>query len=46
MILAHRTRKARHNGVCPLCQGPVRIGQRIAMLGRSWVHITCAVARM
>lgn len=46
MILAHRTRKARRNSTCPLCRGAVRIGQPIAMLGRTWVHTTCAVARM
>ena len=46
MILARRTRKARHNGRCPLCQSPVRIGQYIALLGLTWVHTTCAVARM
>lgn len=46
MILAHRTRKARRGGACPLCRGPVRIGQHIAKLGLTWVHIACAVARM
>lgn len=46
MTLAHRTRTARRNGACPLCRAPVRIGQQIAMLGRTWVHTTCAVARM
>jgi hypothetical protein len=46
MILANRTRKARHSSRCPLCRGPVNIGQYIARLGLTWVHTTCAVARM
>jgi hypothetical protein len=46
MILAHRTRKARRNSRCALCRGPVSIGQYIARLGLTWVHTTCAVARM
>ena len=46
MILAQRTRKARRSSRCPLCRGPVLIGQYIARLGLTWVHSTCAVARM
>ena len=46
MIRASRTRKARRSGTCPLCRGPVRIGQSIAMLDLTWVHTTCATARM
>jgi hypothetical protein len=46
MILAQRTRKARRSSWCPLCRGPVRIGQYIARLGLTWVHTTCVVARM
>lgn len=46
MILASRTRKARRNGRCPLCQGPVTIGQQIAQLGKTWVHTTCAAERI
>jgi hypothetical protein len=46
MILADRARKARRSSWCPLCCGPVRIGQYIARLGLTWVHTTCAVARM
>ena len=46
MILTDRARKARRNGSCPLCRGPVLVGQRIGRLGLTWVHIRCAVARM
>jgi hypothetical protein len=46
MITASRARKARRAGRCPLCRGPVLIGQRIARLGLSWVHARCAIARI
>lgn len=43
MILASRSKKARRNGRCNLCRGAVTIGQSIALLGRTWVHTSCAV---
>jgi hypothetical protein len=45
MILATRGRKARRTGRCPLCGGPVFIGQYICRLGLTWVHTKCAIAR-
>jgi hypothetical protein len=46
MILATRSRKARRHGRCPLCRGPVHIGQYIARIGLAWVHNTCAASRV
>jgi hypothetical protein len=40
--LATRTRKARRPGTCPLCRGPIQVGQRIAKLGY-WVHAQCVI---
>lgn len=45
MIHATRTRKARRNSPCPLCQARITVGQQIAQLGKTWVHSTCAAAR-
>jgi hypothetical protein len=45
---ADRTRKARHSSRCPLCGGPVLVGQRIGRIrhrGRLvWPHTACIVA--
>jgi hypothetical protein len=46
MILATRTKKARRNSRCSLCQQPVSVGQRIALLGRTWVHSACVADRI
>jgi hypothetical protein len=46
MILATRTKKARRNSRCPLCQGPVWRGQQISLLGKTWTHSTCAADRI
>lgn len=46
MILASRTKRARRNGRCPLCRGPVWRGQQIALLGRTWAHSSCAADRI
>jgi hypothetical protein len=46
IVLADRARKARRSSRCPLCRGPIRIGQYIARLGLTWVHTICAAARM
>lgn len=46
MILARRAMKARKNSRCPLCRGPVTIGQHLVQLGKTWVHTTCAVERI
>jgi hypothetical protein len=43
-VLATRTRKARRPGRCVLCRGPVLIGQRIALTGGGWAHVSCVLA--
>lgn len=45
MILADRCRKARRNGWCNLCSTRITIGQRVARLGTTWTHATCAADR-
>ena len=44
-ILADRVMKARRQSACPICRGPVGIGQQIARLGPgSWVHAGCLIS--
>lgn len=42
MIKVTRTRKARSNGWCALCQQWITVGQPIALLASSWTHARCA----
>lgn len=42
--LATHARKARHNGRCILCGGPVICGQRIGKIHAGWAHILCIIA--
>jgi hypothetical protein len=41
--LASRVRKARRAGTCPLCRGPIRVGEQIAKTVR-WAHLGCVIA--
>ena len=44
-VLADRVMRARRQGTCPLCRGPVRIGQQIARMGPGcWVHSGCLIS--
>jgi hypothetical protein len=38
-----RTMKARREGTCPLCNGPVRVGDLIARCCTTWYHASCVV---
>ena len=42
-LRATRTRKARHDGRCPLCPHPVRIGHRVGLVPAGWAHCSCIV---
>jgi hypothetical protein len=42
MIAATRTMKARRESTCPLCRGPIRVGQLIARCG-FWAHAACVI---
>ena len=42
-LLASRVKKARRAGTCPLCRGPVRVGDSIALTVR-WAHTGCVIA--
>jgi hypothetical protein len=44
-MLASRVMKARRPGTCPLCQGPIRIGDSIAKTVK-WAHTGCVVASL
>ena len=42
---AVRVRKARTTSVCPLCRGPITIGQQIAAASWTrWAHSACVIA--
>jgi hypothetical protein len=41
--LASRVMKARRQSTCPLCQGPVRVGDLIAKTVK-WAHAGCIIA--
>lgn len=43
--LATRTMKARRTSTCPLCRGPVLVGQQIGKVG-VWAHVSCIIDRM
>jgi hypothetical protein len=44
-VLADRTCRARREGTCPACRGPILVGQYIARCpGRVWLHASCFVA--
>jgi hypothetical protein len=44
-VLADRTMRARREGTCPVCHGPILVGQPIARCpGRVWMHASCYVA--
>lgn len=43
--LASRVMKARRESVCPLCRGPIRIGEQIAKTVK-WAHAGCVVASL
>ena len=40
---SNRTLEAFHPGGCPLCKGPIRVGQTIQRIGigRGWKHYNC-----
>jgi hypothetical protein len=41
--LADRVMKARKTSTCPLCNGPISVGQRIARTGTTWQHASCLI---
>jgi hypothetical protein len=44
--LARRVRKARRRSTCPLCRGPVLVGQQIGLIPAGWAHVSpCIVER-
>jgi hypothetical protein len=43
MIAVTRVMKARRGSTCPLCKGPIRVGQLIAKCG-VWAHARCAIS--
>jgi len=42
--LATRTMKARRAGTCAECRGPIRVGDRIALVAGRWISVECAPA--
>jgi hypothetical protein len=44
-VLASRVMKARHAGRCPVCRGPVRVGDQIARAGKVWQHVEHVIER-
>ena len=45
-MTASRVMRARKNGTCTTCRGPVFVGQSICLIGTSWSHTSCAIAQM
>ena len=43
-LLADRVMKARRPGTCPLCRGPIQVGEQIGRVG-FWAHTVCIVDR-
>ena len=41
-LTASRVMKARREGTCPICRGPILVGQLIAKCG-VWAHAQCVV---
>lgn len=39
-----RVMKARGESVCPMCRGPVRVGQQIGRTPVGWSHVRCIIA--
>lgn len=45
-VLASREKKARTTGgTCPRCRTTLIQGQRIALVGKVWMHTDCATGR-
>lgn len=44
-LLASRVMKARRTGTCPICRGPIRVGEQIAKTVK-WAHAGCVVASL
>jgi hypothetical protein len=42
LTLATRVMKARRETTCPLCRGPIKVGQLIAKCG-VWAHAQCVI---
>ncbi len=40
---SNRTLESFHRGVCPICKGPIRVGQTIqrVAIGTGWKHYNC-----
>ena len=38
--LASRVMRARRSSTCPVCRGPVQVGEQIARVGRQWQHVS------
>jgi hypothetical protein len=43
-MLASRVMKARRESTCPICRGPIRVGDSIAKTVK-WAHTGCTIAR-
>lgn len=43
-VVATHVRKARRESACPICSGPIRVGQQIARCpGNLWMHCSCFI---
>jgi hypothetical protein len=42
--LATRVMRARRESTCPVCRGPIRVGQQIAKCG-TWQHVQHVIER-
>jgi hypothetical protein len=42
-LLASRVMKARRQSTCPICRGPIRVGDSIAKTVK-WAHTGCVIA--